>query len=191
MEINSRNVGRIAERIAMNELEARGFHIIDLAYMSKTSANVDFIASKGGRSFNIQVKGATNVFNSPSARWWVQYGYCDEAAVLGHREIFNAKTDFALRANVIVLLAIKSPSEYRAIVLPAEKAERAAQINMDGYYRQPKPGGGERKPGKIWSYLEAASNPRKADPSKDEERALLISCEGAWDTLGGAVLKSL
>src|SRR5690348_4413354 len=116
----------------MNELEARGFHIIDLAYMSKTSANVDFIASKGGRSFNVQVKGATNVFKSKSDRWWVQYGYCDEAAVCGSREIFNSKSDFALSADVIALLAIKSPREYRAFILPVERAEQAAQINMDG-----------------------------------------------------------
>lgn len=185
MEINSRNVGRIAERIAMNELEARGFHIIDLAYMSKTSANVDFIASKEGRSFNIQVKGATNVFRSKSDRWWVQYGYCDEAAVSRQRNIFNSKSDFALKADVIALIAIKSPSEYRAIILPVEKAEEAAQMNMDGYYRKAKLSGDVRKPGKIWSNLEAAANPRKVDPSKDQERALLKHFEGAWETLGG------
>lgn len=31
MQVERGNVGRIAERIAMNESEARGFHIIDLA----------------------------------------------------------------------------------------------------------------------------------------------------------------
>ncbi len=185
MQINKSNVGRIAERIAMNELEARGFHIIDLAYMSKTSANVDFIASKGGRSFNIQVKGATNVFKSPSSRWWVQYGFCDDKGIAGERPIFNSKTEFALKADVLVLLAIKSPSEYRAVVLPVEKAEEAAQINMDGYYRQPKTSGEKRKAGKFWCYLKPSANPRKANPSKDKEQALLSSYADAWDTLGG------
>jgi hypothetical protein len=165
----------------------RGFHIIDLAYMSKTSANVDFIASKGGRSFNIQVKGATNVFKSKSARWWVQYGYCDEDAVGGRRAIFNSKTEFALKADVIVLLAIQSPSEYRAIVLPVEKAEEAAQINMDGYYRQPKASGEKRKPGKFWCHLSPAANPRKSDPFKEKEQALLNSYADAWDRLGGLI----
>jgi Holliday junction resolvase len=183
VEINSKNVGRIAERIAMNELEARGFHIIDLAYMSKTSANVDFIASKGGASFNIQVKGATNVFKSPGDRWWVQYGYCDEAAISASRDIFNSKSEFALSADVIALLAIKSPREYRAFILPVEKAEKAAQFNLDGYYRQPKASGEARKPGKIWTNLEPAAKPRKSNPYKEREQALLKEYEDAWDRL--------
>jgi len=153
MKVNSKNVGRIAERIAMNELEVRGFHIIDLAYMSKTSANVDFIASKDGRSFNVQVKGASNPDVSPTNRWWVQYGYCDEAAVNGERSIFNSKSDFALMADV--------------------------------YYRQLKASGGSRQPGKIWTDLEPALNPRKHKPTKELERALLKEHWDAWDTLGG------
>lgn len=47
MITDQKNVGQIAERMAMNELEARGFHIIDLAYTYRTFANVDFMASKG------------------------------------------------------------------------------------------------------------------------------------------------
>jgi hypothetical protein len=187
MEINSRNVGRIAERIAMNELEARGFHIIDLAYMSKTSANVDFIASKGGRSFNVQVKGTSNPLNSPSSRWAVQYGYCDEDIVEGRRPLYNGKSEFALKADVIVLLAVNSPSNFRAIVMPVDKAEQAAQMNMSDYYRQPKPGGGKRTPNKIWRDLEPAANPRKQSASKDAERALLKQYEGAWGSLGGLI----
>jgi hypothetical protein len=185
MKVNSKNVGRIAERIAMNELEVRGFHIIDLAYMSKTSANVDFIASKDGRSFNVQVKGASNPDVSPTNRWWVQYGYCDEAAVNGERSIFNSKSDFALMADVIALVAVQSPSNYRAVVLPVEVAEQAAQMNMDGYYRQLKASGGSRQPGKIWTDLEPALNPRKHKPTKELERALLKEHWDAWDTLGG------
>jgi Holliday junction resolvase-like predicted endonuclease len=185
MGINSKNVGRIAERIAMNELEARGFHIIDLAYMSKTSANVDFIASKGGMSFNVQVKGTSVALDTPSARWAVQYGYCDEDVVENRRPFFNAKSDFALKADVIVLLAVHSPSSYRSIVLPVEKAEEAVQINISGYYRQPKACGGKRAPNKVWTDLEAAARPRKLNPSKDREREFLRRFENQWDSLGG------
>ena len=185
MEINSRNVGRIAERIAMNELEARGFHIIDLAYMSKTSANVDFIASKGGKSFSIQVKGTSIRLNSPSSRWAVQYGYCDEEVVERRRPFYNRKSEFALKADVIVLVAVNSPSKYKAVVLPVDKAEEAAQMNISGYYRQPKPGGGKRTPNKVWTDLEPAANPRKLNPAKDAERALLKPYQDAWESLGG------
>lgn len=185
MDINSRNVGRIAERIAMNELEARGFHIIDLAYMSKTSANVDFIASRDGRSYNVQVKGASTPLTSPSTRWGVHYGYCDDDIVEKRRTVFNNKMDFALIADVIVLLAVHSPTSYRAIVMPVSVAEHAAQINLSGYYRMSKPDGGKRQPGKLWTHLDPAEKPKKVDLFKDEERKLLREHEGAWDTLGG------
>jgi hypothetical protein len=55
---------------------------------------------------------------------------------------------------------------------------------MSGYYRQPKPAGGKRQPGKIWMNLEPAANPRKQNPSHDAERALLKRYEGAWESLG-------
>lgn len=185
MQVERGNVGRIAERIAMNELEARGFHIIDLAYMSKTAANVDFIASKGGKPFCVQVKGMSN---KPSARWTVQYGYCDEDIVERRRGFYNGKSDYALQADVVVLVAVKSPSEYRAVVMPVELAEKAAQMNIDGYYRQPKKGGGTRSPNKVWIELEATAKPRKANPDRDTERALLKDHEGAWETLGGQLV---
>lgn len=185
MEINSKNVGRIAERIAMNELEAQGFHIIDLAYMSKTSANVDFIASKQGKSFNIQVKGTSIALGSTGSRWAVQYGYCDESIVEKGRPFFNSKSDFALKADVIILLSVRSPSEYRAIILPVEKAEEAVQTNISGYYRQLKASGEKRIPNKVWTDLEPSINPRKVNPSKEKERELLRSFEGKWLSLGG------
>lgn len=181
MEINSKNVGRIAERIAMNEFEARGFHIIDLAYMSKTSANVDFIASKNGASFNVQVKGASNPVISSSSRWWVQFGHCDESMIAGEKPAFNGKSDFALKADTIVLLAVNSPSNYRGIIMPLEVAEQVAQLNMDGYYRQTKDGGGKRQPGKLWIELEPAKNPRKHNQYHDDIRSLLSKFEGAWE----------
>ncbi|SIN65724.1 hypothetical protein SAMN02745824_1539 [Parasphingorhabdus marina DSM 22363] len=187
MEIKSKNVGRIAERIAMNELEARGFLIVDLAYTSKTLANVDFIASKGGESFNVQVKGTSNPLPSPSSRWAVQYGFCDSDIVDKKRPLFNSRSEFALKADVVVLLAVNSPSKYRAIILPVLIAEKAAQMNISGYYRQPKDSGERRKPHKVWTDLEPAANPRKANASKDAERALLKKFENQWQTLGGLI----
>jgi hypothetical protein len=184
VEINSRNVGRIAERIVMNELEARGFHIIDLAYTSKTSANVDFIASKNGKSYYVQVKGMTNKPND--ARWSFQYGYCDEDIIKCRSPLYNGRQNAALKADVIVLLAVKSPADYRAIVMDVDTAETAAQLNISCYYRQSKTDGGIRKPGKIWVELEPPAKPRKQDAKKDRERALLRDCVNAWErTLGG------
>lgn len=181
MQIERANVGRIAERIAMNELEARGYHIIDLAYMSKTAANVDFIASKGGQSFHVQVKGMSN---KPLARWAVQYGYCDEAAVEKRRAFFNGKSDFALKADVVVLLAIKSPADYMAVVLPVGAAEEAVQLNMDGYYRLPKSDGGKRTPSKVWVNLEPAKNSQMANLPREREQAILRRHVNAWEKLG-------
>ena len=185
MEINSKNVGRIAERIAMNELEARGFHIIDLAYMSKTTANVDFIASKNGKSFNVQVKGASNPFGPPRRRWTVGYGQCNEETIEGRSSFFNAKSDFALRADVIVLIAVNSPSNYCAVVMPVDEAEKAVQLNMTGFFRQPKRDGGKHAPGRMWSDLEPSPRARAQNPYKDKERAILRSYQDAWDSLGG------
>ncbi|MBP8232493.1 MAG: hypothetical protein KAY22_09320 [Rhizorhabdus sp.] len=185
MEISARNVGRIAERIAMNELEARDFHIIDLAYMSKTSANVDFIASKAGHSFNVQVKGMSWV-GKERAR--VQYGHCDDAMIERRSSVFNRHSNFALMADVIVLLAVRSPSKYRAVIMPVDAAEQAAQLNMDGYHRQEKVAGGKRKPSKLWTDLEGATTPRTVNTFKDAERAHLQLFENMWETLGGIII---
>lgn len=184
MKINSKNVGRIAERIAMNELEARGFHIIDLAYTSKTSANVDFIASKNGKSHNIQVKGMTNDLNTNS-RWRVQYGYCTDKIIRKERPLYNGHSEAALEADVVILLAVNSPSKYRAIVMPVKAAEEAAQINISRYYRQKKRNDDPRKPGKIWVELEAPANPKKLAPEKDQEREQLLRHEDAWTSIDG------
>lgn len=162
----------------MNELESRGYQIIDLAYMSKTSANVDFIASKEGKSFNVQVKGGSFKAGDRPA---VQYGFCTDEVILGETTFFNRKSEAALLADVVILVAAFSPSEYRAIVMPAQAAEAAAQMNLDRYYRQPKLDGGKRKPGKVWLALEKAKNPRKEDPEQDHERAFILQYEGCWN----------
>lgn len=188
MKIEASNVGRIAERIAMNELEARGFHIIDLAYMSKTSANVDFIASKAGNSYNIQVKGMTNNIKTSQTRWMVQYGYCNDEIVAGNITMFNTKNEFALKADIIILIGVNSPSHYKSVILPVEVAEKAAQINISGYYRKSKDNGEARKPNKVWTNLEPSRTPKKENDYKSLEQSVLASYVDQWDTLGGIIV---
>jgi len=187
MRVDGSNVGRIAERIAMNELEARDFHIIDLAYMSKTSANVDFIASKGGVSYNIQVKGAS----APSGRiWGIHYGYCDEEMIRDRgKKVFN-RSGFALEAQIVVLIAVHSPNQYRSIIMPVEVAERSVQINLDRYYRKTKLDGGVRKPNKIFCNFDGVKK-RLVDPLFEEERNLLLAHEGAWEPLGVPLVREV
>lgn len=73
--ITRKNVGRIAERIVANELEARAYRVTDLN-RDGISANADLLASREGKVWQVQVKGATN---GPSDRhWWLQYGYCTQ-----------------------------------------------------------------------------------------------------------------
>ena len=81
----------------------------------------------------------------------------------------------------MALVAVKSPSKYRIFVLPVEKAEEAAQLNLDRYYRQPrKRDGGVRKPGKIWILVEESSRDRVQDPLLDKEREILQKSENVW-----------
>ncbi|WIY69544.1 hypothetical protein KB221_00630 [Aquidulcibacter paucihalophilus] len=179
MKVARVNVGRIAERIVMNELESRGYHIIDLAYTSKTFANVDFIASKAGQSFNVQVKGTSL---KSGARRAVQYGYCTKEIVAGTVPMFNGKTEAALRADVIVLVGVYSPSKYHAVVLPVATAEQAAQTNIGQYYRGTKRDGGVRKENKVYVELEGSPKPRvPVHPEKIRERAILLAHLDAWD----------
>lgn len=56
--IGKSNVGGIAERIVANELEYRGFRVSDLN-KEGVSANADLLAVKGGKGWQIQVKGAS------------------------------------------------------------------------------------------------------------------------------------
>lgn len=190
MEVDKGNVGRIAERIVMNELEARGYHIIDLAYASRTFANVDFIASKNGRSFNVQVK-ATSV--KPNKRRAVQYGYCNEELVADRaKTVFNGRTEAALRADVVVLVGVRSPKDYWAIVLPVDRAEECAQINIEQYYRQTKEDGSRRTPNKIFMELDVSLRARASvHPEKQRERDILLAHVDAWDLGAPPVLRDI
>ena len=134
-EINKHNVGRIAERIVANELEFRGFRVSDLN-KEGTSANSDLLAAKDGKTLQIQVKGATE---SPEDNGpWINYGHCNEAIIVDRKQpMFNRCSGF-YKADIVVLMSVKSPSEYSCVVLPWDKAEEAARINLDREYRTPR-----------------------------------------------------
>lgn len=176
MLLNKRSVGKIAERIVMNELEVRGYQTTDLN-KDGLRANADILASKEGKVWQIQVKGATN---TPTGRWWVQYGHCDADIINGKAKVFNRKKSF-YTAQYVALVAVRSPSEYRCFILPVEKAEKVAQLGLDRGYREPRRDGGEHSPGKMWTVVERGQRDRTHDPRLDKEREILQAGENAWD----------
>lgn len=179
VEINRRNVWRIAERIVSNELEGRGFRVSALNKEGQ-AANADLLASRGGKVWQIQVKGATNDDNYP--RWWVQYGFCTVEIIKGKEPMFNRRDSF-YRADVVVLVAVKSPREYRCIVLPVGKAIEAADLNLDRGFRGRTKKGTPKKPNKVWVELDRSTGERKQDPRRDKERRILNRYEDAWHAL--------
>lgn len=161
----------------MNELESRGYKATDLN-KDGLSANSDVLAAKDGKTWQIQVKGATN---KPTDRWWIQYGHCDAKTIDRQASIFNRKDSF-YTAQYVALVAVQSPSKYRCFVLPVKMAEQAAQINLDRYYRKPRVrDGGVRKPGKVWTVIEKSERERSHDLLLDKERKILQEGENAWD----------
>ncbi|SRR6266568_1239395 len=165
VSINRHNVGRIAERIVSNELESRGFRVSDLN-KEGTSANADLLAAKDGKTWQIQVKGATE----GGVSWWVNYGFGNQQVIDGQKTMYNSVESFYC-AQVVVLVSVKSASEYKCVVLPVNEAERAAQINLDHSYRNSKKDGSKKKPGKVWVSLEYIPKP------KDESRLPLLKAE--------------
>jgi hypothetical protein len=172
--ISKDNVGRIAERIVSNELEFHGFRVSDLN-KEGPSANADLLAVRDGNPCQIQVKGAAN---ARSKRWWVGYGFCTQEQIDEHVPVFNQHSSF-YRADIVVLVAVRSPREYRCIVLPVKIAEDAAQINLSSYFRLPKADGRPRKPGRIVCFLESRQSEKNALRLK--ERELLLKHENGWD----------
>lgn len=177
MTLTKQSIGKIAERIVMNELEFNGYRATDLN-KDGLSANSDVLAVKDGKAWQVQVKGATN---KEADRWWIQYGHCTTETIARHTPIFNSKDSF-YKAQHVALVAVKSPSNYRVFILPVERAEEAAQLNLDRYYRQPrKRDGGVRKPGKIWIAVEKSSRERVRDSLLDKEREILQKSEDVWE----------
>jgi hypothetical protein len=171
------SVGRIAERIVSNELEYRGYRVSDLN-KEGTSANADLLAAKDGDTWQVQVKGAT---------WqdeWFGYGHCTEAIIGGVDKMFNRSASGFYKAEIVVLVCVKSPSEYQCLVLPVEIAEKAAQINLQGF-RIPKVNGDPKKPGKMSVSLDWIPKARNASRTAlfEAEQELLKPYLNNWDCL--------
>ena len=178
ISINKHNVGRIAERIVSNELESRGFRVSDLN-KEGTSANADLLAAKDGKTWQIQVKGATHTSKDG---WWVNYGFCDDAIIDGQKEMFNVANSF-YKAEIVVLVCVKGPAEYRCVVFPLKAARDAVKLNLDYAYRTLNKDGSRRKPGRLWVSLDYI--PRARDPSRipllEAEQKLVKQFDGNWN----------
>ena len=177
--INAKNVGRIAERIVANELEARGFRVSDLN-KEGLAANADLLAVKDGSTWQVQVKGATNL---EQEKWWVGYGFCSQAHIDNRSErVFNHHERSFYLAEIVVLVAVCTPKDYRCIVLPVDVAEAAVQLSIDADFRLPKRNGEPHKPGKIWCDLSPTQYDKGSERSKlkMKERDLLLEHEDRW-----------
>ena len=177
--ISKDNVGSIAERIVSNELEYRGYRVSNLN-KEGLSANADLLAVKDGVTWQIQVKGSTY-----SDNFWFGYGYATEAMIAGTEPAFNRRSNKFYKAEVVVLVSVKSPSEYHCLVLPVEVAENAVEINLRHSLRTPRLDGAPKKPAPIWVSLDFPTKPRNADPQREafieEEVRLLLPYRDNWN----------
>jgi hypothetical protein len=110
------NIGRIAERIVANELEFRGFKVTDLN-KDGLSPNVDLLAALDGRLLQVQVKGASQKMSSRWEDWWVGYGYCNQEIIDNKQPMFNRVIGTFYKAEVVALVAVRTPSEYCCVIL--------------------------------------------------------------------------
>jgi hypothetical protein len=177
--INSQNVGRIAERIVANELEYRGFRVSDLN-KEGTSANADLLAAKDGKTWQVQVKGSTE-----DGGWWFGYGHSNDGIIAKAEPMFNRSLRAGFyKAQVVVLVSVKSPKEYDALILPVDIAEQAAQINLDRDFRTPRiKDGAPKKSGPVWVSLDWIPRSR-VDLRRsffDAEIKLLTPYRNHWD----------
>ncbi len=177
ININRHNVGRIAERIVSNELESRGFRVSDLN-KEGTSANADLLAARDGKTWQIQVKGATEGGDG----WWVNYGFAYQEVIDKTQKMYNTVESF-YRAQIVVLVSVKSASDYRCVVMPVAEAEKAAQLSIDHSFRYLKKDGSKKKPGKSWTYLNY--DPKVRDESRlpllKAERTIIAKYIDNWD----------
>ncbi len=183
VEINKTNVGRIAERIAANELDSRGFRVTDLN-KEGIACNADLLAAKNGKTWQVQVKGSTW-----DNGWWFNYGFCDEARIQNKAlPFFNRATGF-YRAEVVVLVCVNSPKDYVCVVIPVVEAEKAAQLNLD-LFRMSKKDGGAKKPGKMWCSLDYLPNTKSEQRKKilTKELEIIQHYKEAWDVFDGSGL---
>jgi hypothetical protein len=95
--------------------------------------------------------------------------------------MFN-RVSSSFRADLAVLVCVKSPREYRCIVLPIDRAEEAAQINLDYAYRTRKKDGTAKKPSVVWTSFyvpEKTSDEKKQEIRREQD--LIRPFEDKWD----------
>jgi len=176
--VDKSNVGRIAERIVSNELEYRGFRVSDLNKEGK-AANADLIAAKSGRTWQIQVKGHSY------DGWWFHYGFSTDEIIKDRKKtMFNRTKDNFYRAQFVVMVCVKSPNDYQCLVVPADIAEKAAQLNLDANFRSLDKGGVGKPAGLFVSLAEPFGT--KVESKRDlreKERQILKHYLGNWECL--------
>ena len=141
----------------------------------------DLLAVSGDRILQVQVKGATHVYNHPC----VLYGVCTEDIIQDRKQtMFNRHSSF-YKADIVVLVAVNSPREYSCVVFPVEDAEQAEQLNLDREFRTLTQKGTPHKPHKVWAFLD--HRPTTKDPSRqpllDKEAELLGRYKDNWAIL--------
>jgi hypothetical protein len=181
LEIHSKNVGKISERIVMNELEQRGYSVTDLN-KDRVSANADLVAFKDGRSWQLQVKGTTAIEPPP---WGLQFGYTEDAVTAGSLPMYNRKAGPYI-ADYIILVSVRSASDYRCFVLPVKTAERLAQNLIDLDYRVKTRDGKIKVSSKVYILVDGRPKERPETTKRYAAvRHALLSHEGsnekAWD----------
>lgn len=180
VRIGKENVGRIAERIVANELEARGFIVRDLN-IEGLAANADLLAVKDGKVWQIQVKGATYDESYGESGWWFGYGFCTEEHIRNSEATFFNRHSRSFRAEIVVLVCVRKPSIYQCVILPVSVAEKAAQLNL-GLFRVKKPDGADHKPGKVWfSFYDTKARTAARQEVLEQEKALLRPHHNRWD----------
>lgn len=173
--IGRHNVGRIAERIVANELEARGFRVGDLN-KDGTAPNADLMAFSRGRGqpIQIQVKGAASPKN-----WRLTHGFCTQEIIDRAVPMYNRQKESFYQAHFVVLVVVRSLKEYRCFVLPVDEAEKVAQFHLDFSYRAKK-----WKPGTLRLPLEPGHRGKMKENDKRElELILPYQDDKGWDSL--------
>lgn len=162
IHIGRENVGRIAERIVANELEARGFAVSHLN-RDGLAPNAD-LAISPSLTLQVQVKGATN---GPKDRLWIGYGNFTKEMVEGKRHIFSGRQGF-YEADTVILVAVRAPTKYTCFVLPVDIAEQAAQLHCDTFRVRGWP------QGRTHLVIEPGRHVEKNDPRVAKCRAIVI-----------------
>jgi len=87
-------------------------------------------------------------------------------------------------ANTVALVAVRTPNEYRVVILPVADAEAAAQINLNHAFRTLMLNGGTRSPdAKASVYLDRIPNVRDAtrQPLLEDELKILRPYIDTWN----------